>query len=132
MDHLKRPVGAGAGGQALVEGPMGKLHRTRVTAFRIETATGPKVLRGWRAAFHPRLVRAGVKSALTIGTVLLLVDHLIGLSPGNSGLAMTSQIVLSYVVPYGCATLAALSVCRIRNDRGPSSEDDLRYAPESR
>lgn len=81
--------------------------------YLIETPQGRNIYSGWVAVFHPRCVGTSLRTALVVGTLLVMINHLQQLAAGNVSPGLALELLLTYAVPYGVSTYGALSACRV-------------------
>lgn len=73
----------------------------------------------WRAlAFSQPVVRRSLRVALVVGTLLILINHGDALLRGDLGAGRVARMMLTYLVPYGVSTFAAVqALLEARRDR---------------
>jgi hypothetical protein len=75
--------------------------------------TGPDVVTAWlRLATRREIVLRSTRVALVVGTLLALINHGDRLLGGGIDSVAALKIVLTYMVPYGVSTWAAVQTAR--------------------
>jgi len=70
-------------------------------------------------ARQPRVVHQSLKVSLVVGTLLVLINHGDAFLLGTIGTLQLLKIALTYLVPYGVTTYAAVET--MRDESGPKN-----------
>ena len=73
----------------------------------------------WSLAFQGPVVRRALLFAVTVGPVLVAINHADALLAGAVGRERWLKIGLTMLVPYAVSTIS--SVLALRNERSPAS-----------
>ena len=118
-----RPLGSAAGEETVCPAspPAGR-DATAWPRCSFPSPRGPIVKTGLAALFHPPVVRSSLRTALVVGTILVLINHAGALIAGRLTPALGAEMLLTYLVPYAVSTYGAVAVSSV-TDRGDERGD---------